>query len=183
MLQLRRPTEADRLKAIETATTVAIDQPVKGRPAVREETIGWGIKRFDRARNALTRLEQFNVPGTIMVPSSPAAPGRRFVVFARRLGVWTSAPVEVAWFDSGERSVTCTLRTLGGHPLVGEETYTITRRPNGIVRFRIEAVSRPGTAWARMIAPIIRLLQGRYRRSAIEHMRNATGVARSSVIR
>lgn len=183
MLQLRRPTQDDHRVAMEAANAAAIDRRVAGRRAVREETIGWGIKRFDRARNALARLEQFNLPGTVVVPSAIASPGRRYVVFARRLGLWTAAPVEVTSMDIGDRSVTYTMRTLGGHPLAGEETFTVTRRPNGIVRFRIEAVSRPGTAWVRMLAPLIRLLQFRYRRAAIEHMRNATGVGRSSVAR
>ncbi len=150
---------------------------------MREETIGWGVKRFDRARNALTRFEQFNLPGTVLAPPTVAASGRRVVVFARRLGLWTAAPVEVVGFDIAERSITYTLRTLEGHPLTGEETFTVSRGTNGIVRFRIEAVSRPASPWAQVIGPAIRVIQRRFRLRAIEHMRNATGVARSSVTR
>lgn len=183
MLQLRRPTPDHRRKVLEAAQSAATGRRVSGRPVVREETIGWGIKRFDRARNALVRLEQFNLPGTVVVPAGTAAPGSRFVVFARRFGLWTAGPVEVSSMDVTDRSVSYTMCTLRGHPLTGEETFTITRQPNGIVRFRIEAISGPGTAWARSISPVIRLMQSRYRRAAIEHMRNATGVGRTSVTR
>ncbi len=181
MLQARRPTDSDRHLALQRADDAAHHHLPAGRKAVREETIGWGLKRFDRARVALMRFEQFNLPATSIAPATVASEGLRIVVFARRLGLWTAAPMEVTALDVGDRSVGYTLRTLDGHPLAGEETFTVVRLDNGIVRFRIEATSRPSSGWARLILPVIRLVQRRFRRLAVQHMRNATGVARSSV--
>ncbi len=183
MLKLKRPTDAERELAVTTALASRTHATPRGRPFITEETIGWGLKRFDRARNALIRFEQFNLRGTVVTPATVASPGRRLVVFARRVGLWTAAPVEVDTVEVEDRRVTYRLRTLEGHPLAGVETFSVTREPNGVVRFRIEATSRASAGWAKPIVPIIRLIQRRYRRRAIDHMRNATGVARSSVAR
>ncbi len=183
MLQLRRPTESDRRAAVQHALDARPHDVPRARPVVREETIGWGIKRYERARTALARLEQLNLPGVVVAPATTAETGRRFVVFARRLGLWTSAPVEVTGFHLGDRSLSYTLRALDGHPLAGEETFTVTRETNGIVRFRIEATSRPRSGWARAITPALRIIQRRFRGRAISHMRNATGMGRSIVTR
>lgn len=183
MLQLRRPSDTVRAAALAAAGTAVPHDPVTDRPAVHEETIGWGLKRFERARLALRRLEPFAVPGTEIVWDHTLEEGTRLVILGRRLGLWTAGPVEVTKVDEGDRHLVLELRTLEGHPLRGEERFTIEREPNGIVRFRIEAVSRPATWWATLITPALRLLQRRFRQRAARHLRNVTGTNRPTAKR
>ncbi|UCG40959.1 MAG: DUF1990 family protein [Acidimicrobiia bacterium] len=183
MLKLRRPSDAARTAALAAAVVAAPHAPVTTGPVVHEETIGWGLKRFERARLALRRLEPFAVPGTELVWDRSLEEGTRLVILGRRLGLWTAGPVEVTRVDEGDRHLIIELRTLEGHPLRGEERFTVERHLNGIVRFRIEAVSRPATWWAILITPALRFFQRRFRHRAIGHLRDVTGAGRATVAR
>ncbi|NND85337.1 MAG: DUF1990 family protein [Acidimicrobiia bacterium] len=183
MLQLRRPSEASRSAALQAAGTAAPHPALTGRSAVHEETIGWGLKRFERARLALRRLEPFQGPGTELVWDRSLEPGSRLVVLGRRMGLWTAGPVEITKVDEGERHLLVELRTLEGHPLRGEERFIVERHLNGIVRFRIEAVSKPHAWWAVLVTPALRFFQRRFRQRAVAHLRNVTSANRASVAR
>lgn len=49
--------------------------------------------------------------------------------------------------------------TLPGHPEAGIEEFLLTRTATGVVRLHIDAVSRPATWYARLGAPVARLVQ------------------------
>ncbi|WP_062948395.1 DUF1990 family protein [Brachybacterium sp. sponge] len=51
--------------------------------------------------------------------------------------------------------------TLPGHPEAGIEQFLLTRTPTGLVRLHLDAVSRPATWYARLGAPVARLVQSR----------------------
>ncbi len=183
MLQLRRPSDAARADALIAAGSASLHAPIRARVAADEETIGWGIKRFERARLALRRLEPYALPGTDVVWDHSLATGTRFVVLARRMGLWTAGAVEITRIEDEERRLLIEVRTLEGHPVRGEERFIVERHPNGIVRFRIEATSRPAAWWSVAITPLVRLLQRRFRQRAIAHVRDVTGSHRASVAR
>ena len=137
------------------------------------ETIGWGHKRFEAARVALRHLEQFDLRGTFVSGSNRAEAGARYAVYARRLGLWTAAPVEVVSFQEDERRVSLNIRTLESHPLAGTESFVLEMHDNGIVSLTISAEADPVLRWARAIHPAIRIFQARFRRAAIRRIRNA----------
>lgn len=174
MLALRRPP-ADHLSSLaaELGDLAASGTP-GGRAVTLEETIGWGIKRFDRARLALRRLEQFRIPATFVTPAAHAAEGQRTMVVGRRAWLWTVGPVEITSYEETETSVVCEIRTLAGHPLSGVERFELTRLPNGIVRFSITASSRPAVWWAWLGYPVVRWMQRMYRFDAVDHLRTVT---------
>ncbi len=183
MLQLRRPSDAARTDALVAAASAARHAPVRARVAADEETIGWGLKRFERARLALRRLEPYAIPGTDLVWDHSLATGTRLVVLARRMGLWTAGPVEITRIEDEERRLLIEFGTLEGHPVQGEERFIVERHPNGIVRLRIEASSRPAAWWSIAIIPLVRLLQRRFRQRVIAHVRDVTGSRRASVAR
>ncbi len=175
MLTLRRPA-TDRLTRLAGSLASLEPSPPRDGPVRSlEETIGWGIKRFDRARLALRRFEQFRLTSTFVTPTTEAADGARTMVVGRRAGLWTIGPVEVVSYEEDETSVVCEIRTLTGHPLNGVERFELTRLPNGIVRFGIHAVSRPAVWWAWLAYPVVRWMQRAYRLDAIDHLRDVTG--------
>ncbi len=49
--------------------------------------------------------------------------------------------------------------TLPGHPESGEETFLLTRGPDGTVTFTVSAFSRPASRLARVGGPVTRLAQ------------------------
>lgn len=49
--------------------------------------------------------------------------------------------------------------TLPGHPESGIEQFTVTRTATGLVRFHLDVVSRPAAWYARLGAPLARLVQ------------------------
>ena len=54
--------------------------------------------------------------------------------------------------------------TLPGHPESGIEEFLLTRTATGEVRLDIDAVSRPAAWYARLGAPVARLVQARLTR-------------------
>jgi uncharacterized protein (UPF0548 family) len=61
--------------------------------------------------------------------------------------------------------------TLPGHPEAGIEEFVLSRSPTGLVRLDIDAVSRPATWYARLGAPLTRLVQARITRRYLRALR------------
>lgn len=67
-----------------------------------------------------------------------------------------------------------TYRTLQGHPELGEETFLVEKDlATGRVLVALRSWSRPGTMLARVFAPIVRGLQLRGGRSALDELEKA----------
>ncbi len=162
---------------LQDADSRLADLPLNGDPsaklAVTTETIGWGYKRFEAARVALRHLEQFDLPRTFVSGTNRAEAGARYSVHARKLGLWTSAPVEVVSFTEEERRVSLEIHTLESHPLAGTESFVLEMHDNGIVSLTISAEAQPVLPWSKAIRPAIRIFQARFRRAAIRRIRNA----------
>jgi uncharacterized protein (UPF0548 family) len=64
-----------------------------------------------------------------------------------------------------------TYRTLVGHPELGEETFAVEKElATGRVRVALRSWSRPGTWLARAFSPLVRRLQVRASRRALDHL-------------
>ena len=61
--------------------------------------------------------------------------------------------------------------TLPGHPEAGIEEFMLSRTPTGLVRLDIDAVSRPAAWYARLGAPLARLVQARVTRRYLRALR------------
>jgi uncharacterized protein (UPF0548 family) len=64
-----------------------------------------------------------------------------------------------------------TYRTLAGHPIIGEETFSVEKNTaTGQVLVALRSWSRPGTWLARATRPIMRWLQFHAGRAALDHL-------------
>ena len=69
------------------------------------------------------------------------------------------APCRVLWVIDEPDRAGFAYGTLPGHPESGIEQFTVTRTDTGVVRFHLDAVSKPATWYARLGAPVSRLVQ------------------------
>lgn len=174
MLTFRRPTDEYLTEANARLFLLELNGHPPGKTRRTSETIGWGRKRFEKAKVALRYLEQFDLPGTFVSGSNRAQVGARYWVHAHRLGLWTSAPVEVGHFEEQERRVALGILTLKSHPLAGVEEFVLEMHNNGVVTLTISGQAEPALVWSRLIRPGIRIFQARFRRDAIRRVRRAS---------
>ena len=69
------------------------------------------------------------------------------------------APCRVLWVIDEPDRAGFAYGTLPGHPESGIEQFTVTRTGTGVVRFHLDAVSKPATWYARLGRPVSRLVQ------------------------
>jgi uncharacterized protein (UPF0548 family) len=63
-----------------------------------------------------------------------------------------------------------TFHTLAGHPLTGEETFSVEKDAEGVVRVTLRSWSRPAGWLTRAVAPYVRRVQLRACRGALDHL-------------
>ena len=69
------------------------------------------------------------------------------------------APCRVLWLIDEPDRAGFAYGTLPGHPESGIEQFVVSRTPTGPVQLHLDAVSRPATWYARLGAPVARLVQ------------------------
>ncbi|MFC5264595.1 DUF1990 family protein [Kribbella qitaiheensis] len=112
--------------------------------------IGDGDDFFRRAGEALMTWKMHNKAGVrIKATDSPAVIGANSL---GRLGIGSlGLPVlcRVVWVVDEPDRIGFAYGTLEGHPEAGEESFLVTREPDGIY-FTLRAYSRPGTWYTRL---------------------------------
>jgi uncharacterized protein (UPF0548 family) len=127
---------------------------------VRSVVVGSGRNAFDRAAAAVFRWSAQRGAGLRVQASGPAsAPGTVVLMTAglRRLGL--DIPCRVVWVVDGPDRRGFGYGTLPGHPERGEESFVVSIRPDGEVRYELRAFSRLATRLARLGAPVSHRLQ------------------------
>jgi uncharacterized protein (UPF0548 family) len=134
-----------------------------------------GIAR--RAADAILRFDVF--PPSVLsgvMPHTVAevgdAIGLRYP-FAPGLRLFFAARVIERFEDTTATLWRCgfTYRTLDGHPACGEETFIVEKElATGKVTAALRSWSRPDTLLARAAYPLMRLLQVRAARAALDHL-------------
>jgi len=139
-------------------------------------TIGAGRSDFDRARAALRNWRQFDLGWVELFPRrAPIEPGSGVAVLVRHVGFWSLNGCRVVTIGEDNESSHVTYGTLTNHAESGQERFEVfMSQGSGEVTFRIQAVSRPRAALARLGYPVVRRLQARFRADSVEAMRRAT---------
>ena len=133
--------------------------------------IGAGSEVFARAGAALLNWRMHRSAGLPMTTDGPAAIG---VNALGRLGagmligrlrtlsplglVGLPVPSRVVWTVDEPDRIGFAYGTLEGHPESGEESFVVTRDPDGVY-FTVRAYSRPATWYARLGGPATRQAQ------------------------
>jgi uncharacterized protein (UPF0548 family) len=144
--------------------------------------LGEGRRVRDAALRALTRWDAHRAAGlTVPAGTAPARPG---VTVALRLGAGPlalTAPCRVVWARDDPPRAGFAYGTLPGHPVRGEEAFTVEQRPGdpaGPVWLTVTAVSR-GAAWyTRAAGPAGRAAQRAVARRYGRALRRAVAGAR-----
>ncbi|MGY1748431.1 DUF1990 family protein [Modestobacter sp. SYSU DS0511] len=121
----------------------------------RRERIGSGATEFDRAAAAVFRWAAQRAAGLRIQASGPASTVGTVVLMTaglRRLGL--DIPCRVVWVVDEPYRRGFGYGTLPGHPESGEESFVVTRAPDGEVHYELRAFSRLATPLARLGAPI-----------------------------
>jgi uncharacterized protein (UPF0548 family) len=126
----------------------------------REHVVGAGPEQFDRAAAAVFRWAAQRGAGLRIRASGPASsPGTVVLMTAglHRLGL--DIPCRVVWVVDEPDRRGFGYGTLPGHPESGEESFVVTRLPDGEVVYRLRAFSRLATRLPRLGAPVSHRVQ------------------------
>jgi hypothetical protein len=168
----RGPGPGDRRGAYER--TVAVESPGLPEPAGPFRHLAGAVGRFEVFPPLLV---------TGVLRRRPVEPGDTVGIcyhlvwgldlfFAARVVACFDEPAGDTWRAG------FTYRTLVGHPVLGEETFSVEKHlATGRVRAALRSWSRPGILLARALAPALGLFQAHAGRAALDHLgRMARGI-------
>jgi uncharacterized protein (UPF0548 family) len=133
----------------------------------RQAVLGTGDRVFERAAQALLSWEMQRAAGLRVRATDTAARPGATVALTVGLGRWgLVAPCQVVYVVAEPDRRGFGYGTLPGHPESGEESFVVSRRPDGTVVLDIVAFSRPASALTRAAGPLAHRVQdwatGRY---------------------
>jgi uncharacterized protein (UPF0548 family) len=155
---------------------VAEPSPVGFKVDEESTVLGRGPAVFARARIGLQAWQHFALPWVTVYPAvPPIARGTTVVVVARYLGLWWLNACRVVRVISDEPDRWgFSYGTLWAHAESGEESFIVQiQPPDGVVTYRLRAVSRPRALVARIGYPFARALQARFRVDSAAALRRA----------
>jgi uncharacterized protein (UPF0548 family) len=136
------------------------------------QQLGSGDAVFERAKDALRGWEAHRAAGAVVAPAdAPLTVGTDVVVTLRLGPVHVLAPCRVVSAVDDPALFGFSYATLPGHPERGEEAFHIERSPDGGVRFRVRAVSRPALLLVQLAGPLAHVVQARATRRYLEGVR------------
>ena len=185
MFLRRRPSMTDIERFLDRSRTLPLSYGPTGivkhasdvdRVDEQVVAIGHGEADFDRARIALAGLKQFDIGWVETFPKHAAIEtGTVVAVLIRHLGFWSLNGARLLYRVGGrddQATFGFAYGTLTNHAESGEELFEVLLdRPRGDVLYRIRAVSWPQSALAWFGQPMVRLLQGRFRRDSAAAMK------------
>lgn len=140
--------------------------------------IGHGRETFERAKDALAQWRHYEMGWVELLPQGALIePGTNVAVVVRHLGFWSLNGCRVVYGVSDRQtgsSFGFAYGTLTNHAELGEEIFEVRLAPESEeVIYRIQAVSKPRAAMARIGYPVARYFQERFRRDSISALRRA----------
>ncbi len=191
MFLIHRPSRSDLEEFLEASRRLPLSyEPIgiaKQSPAgfsvdQASAVIGHGQEAFERARIALTEWKHFDLGWVELWPGGTSIePGSVVAVLVHHLGFWSLNGCRVVYGIGDMKSEInfgFAYGTLTNHAEVGEEIFEVLLEPESeSVIYRIQAVSKPGAALARIGYPITRVFQERFRRDSLIALRRAVDKA------
>jgi uncharacterized protein (UPF0548 family) len=191
MFLIHRPSRSDLEEFLEASRRLPLSyEPIgiaKQSPAgfsvdQASAVIGHGQEAFERAGIALTEWKHFDLGWVELFPRGTSIePGSVVAVLVHHLGFWSLNGCRVVYGIGDMQSginFGFAYGTLTNHAEVGEEIFEVLLEPESeSVIYRIQAVSKPGAALARIGYPITRVFQERFRRDSLIALRRAVDKA------
>ena len=187
MFLIRRPSQDEISEFLDRSRELALSydpvgiarqSPVGFNADLATAVIGHGRQTFERAKNALAQWRHYELGWVELFPRGASIePGTVVAVLVRHLGCWSLNACRVV-YRVGDRQAGSSFGfaygTLTNHAELGEEIFEVILAPeSGEVIYRIQAVSKPRAALARIGYPIARYFQERFRRDSTSVLRRA----------
>ena len=133
--------------------------------------LGRGGAVFERASAALERIANYP-PSFTRVVRAPGelVAGSLFATVASHLGFASVHPCRVIFVRREPNSFSFGFGALPGHAESGEESFCVSIA-NDVVRYDVQAFSRPHALLSRLGAPVTRRYQVRFQRETLATMR------------
>jgi uncharacterized protein (UPF0548 family) len=116
---------------------------------------------WDEAKEALRKWRAHTGAGVRVRPVAPPTVGATVALAIAFGPAYVLAACRVVATVDEPDDFGFTYATLPGHPEQGEESFRLTRGPDGGVEFRVAAVSRPADLLTRLGGPVATLVQHR----------------------
>jgi len=187
MFLIRRPSQDEISEFLDRSRELALSydpvgiarqHPVGFNADLASAVIGHGRQTFERAKNALAQWRHYEMGWVELFPRGASIePGTVVAVLVRHLGFWSLNACRVV-YGVGDRQTGSSFGfaygTLTNHAELGEEIFEVILAPeSGEVVYRIQAVSKPRAALARIGYPFARYFQERFRRDSTSALRRA----------
>lgn len=187
MFLIRRPSRAEVAEFLDQARDLPLSydpvgiarQSPRGFNAdLASAVIGRGRETFERAKIALAQWRHYEMGWVELFPRGASIePGTVVAVLVRHLGFWSLNGCRVVYGISdmqGGTNFGFAYGTLTNHAEMGEELFEVRLEPESEeVIYRIQAVSKPRAAMARIGYPLARYFQESFRRDSIRALRRA----------
>lgn len=158
-----------------TAPLDALEHPSAGYRRDHRSTVVSGMD-FERAASALRSWVVHRRAGLqLSATHTPLQEGTEVRLHLGRRPFQLTVPCRVLWVIDEPDRAGFAYGTLPGHPESGIEQFTVTRTATGLVRFHLDVVSRPAAWYARLGAPVFRLVQELITRRYLRALRNSSG--------
>jgi uncharacterized protein (UPF0548 family) len=184
LLTFRRPSEAGLRRILDDQGSQPLTYEEAGAtrsqapPGYRGDRwsvdLGSGDQIFALAADALRNWAPQTGAGMKVRPAGPVGEEGQTVVIAMPLmPIWVTVACRVVWIDNSPNRFGFAYGTLPLHAERGEEAFVIEQDEQGMVRFLIEAFSRPASLLVKAVGPAGRLIQIMITRRYLRGMRNA----------
>jgi uncharacterized protein (UPF0548 family) len=138
--------------------------------------IGTGEAAYKAGVEALKNWCQFDLGWVTVVPRGvPIEVGATVAVKARAFGTWSLNASRVVYTIEENRRFGFAYGTLPDHVECGEERFLVEWLPDDSVWYDIIAFSRPEHPFVQLGRPLARMLQKRFARDSLNHIREICG--------
>lgn len=138
--------------------------------------LGSGEAAYKTGVEALKNWRHFDLGWVTIVPRGvPIEVGATVAVKARAFGTWSLNASRVVYTIEEDRRFGFAYGTLPDHVEKGEERFLIEWLPDDSVWYDILAFSRPQHPLVRLSTPLARMLQKRFARDSLNHIRKICG--------
>ncbi|MGH3545523.1 MAG: DUF1990 family protein [Mycobacteriales bacterium] len=164
------------LSYAEPGMTQRTDSPRGFRRTLLRQRIGNGEATFRQAHEALATGQMHRSAGLGLFPLDlRLSNGAEFVSYITVGPLAIVSPCRVVAVLDEPLRAGVTYGTLPGHPLCGEEEFSIELESGGTVWLNVHAISKPGTFYARLGAPFIWRAQSNYAHRYAVALRSSAG--------
>jgi uncharacterized protein (UPF0548 family) len=183
MFTIREPSESDVAKFISSQRNLPLTYSEVGATNATPPSgytvdhnriqLGHGEATYKLAVDALRAWRQFDLGWVTIVPRGVVVEvGATVAVKARAFGTWSLNACRVVYVIDEARRFGFAYGTLPDHVESGEERFLIEWLEDDSIWYDILAFSRPQHPLVKLSVPLARMLQKRFARASLAHMKS-----------